>query len=146
MRGLRLVPVVLLAVVLQGCGLFRPADGRKVKKQTRPIVVVLVMKGGVCEARFGKQKQHVFNDDTVVWEFINACNADQNVTLALKGGSANPFTTSAPWTIAAPQDNAANPADLSLTVLPTGQAAAGEYGFDIIVGGRKFDPKLEIDP
>jgi hypothetical protein len=135
---------VALLIGLAGCGVKN--DGVLRVRKARPIVVVLSQKknSNTCEAKFGKRAQHAFNGDEVVWEFINNCDADKNVTLAVKNGSNNPFTVAAPWTVAASTNG--NPAELSLTLKDATGAPPGTYGFDIVVDGTSYDPKLEIDP
>jgi len=133
--------VVILGVILTagGCGPITNTGTRN--KQTRPIVIVLHDKHGSCDAAFGKKPQHAFKGDTIAWEFINTCDAAQTVTLSIKSGSSNPFTDAPPWTNTV---KANDDADRSLAISDTVQP--GTYGFDISVGGKKFDPKLEIDP
>jgi hypothetical protein len=129
-----------LAIGVAGCGK-TGGGGQTLAVQTRPIVVVLHQKNGECRATFGKRSQHAFKGDQIAWEFLNTCDANQSVTLAIKSGSQNPFTdTSPPWTI---RPTAGNSDEKKLTVA---QGASGEYRFDIVVGGKTYDPKLEIDP
>lgn len=142
MRRAVYISLLSLAIVIAGYGLIKRGGGTK--KRTRPIVVILHQtKNGDCEAQFGKRPQHAFKGDEIAWEFINTCDSDQKVTLAIKSGSTNPFTDSAPWTISAAAGNAGSPAEKVLTVA---ESATGMYGFDIIVGGKTYDPRLEIDP
>jgi hypothetical protein len=138
------VALLLTIAVVVGCGRNKNGGGRTLAAQTRPIVVVLHQKNAECQATFGKRPQHAFKGDEISWEFINTCNADQSVTLAIKSNFQNPFTdTSPPWTITAKADNASNPDEKNLKVA---QTASGSYRFDIVVGGKTYDPKLEIDP
>lgn len=104
------------------------------------------MKGGECRATFAKRPSHAAKGDRVAWEFLNTCDNDQTVTLALHQKEENPFTdTSAPWTITARKDNENNPDTKELDV--SSNAITGhEYKFDIMVGGKSYDPRLEIDP
>jgi hypothetical protein len=141
-RGKSLIALSLL-VSLAGCARLMGGGGHP-PKQTRPITVVLVNNAGTCEAKFGKKPQHAFPDDIVSWEFINTCSAQKSVTVNVKNGGNNPFTTAPPWSVNVPPNNSANPASIDLTV--SSQASLGVYGFDIFVDGNKYDPKLEIDP
>lgn len=98
----------------------------------------------MCQASFGKKSQHSYRGDTISWEFVNTCGADQSVTLKVKSGSGNPFTdSSSQWTVSARKDNENNPDSKDLDV---NASAQGSYGFDVIVGGKTYDPRLEVDP
>lgn len=142
MRGKSLIALSLL-VLLAGCASLTGGGGGHTPK-TRPITVVLVDNSGTCEAKFGKKPQHAFRDDTISWEFINTCAAAKSVTLNVKNGGNNPFTTSPPWNTNVPTNNGDDPAPLDLKI--SSQASPGLYGFDIFVDSKKYDPKLEVDP
>lgn len=135
--------VLSLLVLLAGCARLRGGGGGHAPT-TRPITVVLVDKGGTCEAKFGQKPQHAFRDDTVSWEFINTCSAAKNVTLNVKSDGNNPFTASPPWNVNVPTNNGDDPAPIDLRI--SSQASPGLYKFDIFVDGHKYDPKLEVDP
>jgi hypothetical protein len=141
-RGLKIAPVVILAVAVSGCNMF---GGRGRSPTTRPITVVLVKNGssGTCEPKYGQKPYHANPGDTIDWEFINTCDSDKTVVLSPKDAARNPFTTNPPWSTTAHQNNGPNPDVLSLLVA---QNAAGLYRFNITVDGRDYDPKLEIDP
>jgi hypothetical protein len=142
-RTVIVVGVVSLSIGIAGCA-GRRQGGEPRAKQTRPIVIVLHDKNGACQASFGKKPQHAYREDTVSWEFINTCGADQRVTLAVKSGSSNPFTdASGTWAIPTKANNESNPDSKDLEV---NTSARGSYGFDITVGGKSYDPRLEIDP
>lgn len=144
MRRLLYISVLSLMVGVAGCGTRGGGDVKHiVKKQTRPILISLHQKKNSteCEAKYGKRANHAFRNDEIAWEFISTCDNDQTVQLAIKAGSSNPFTdTGAPWSVPVPSggDN-----EKLLTVSAT---ASGTYSFNIIVAGKSFDPKLEIDP
>lgn len=143
MRTVIVVAAVSLSIGIAGCARARQG-GEPRAKQTRPITVVLHEKGGSCQASFGKKPQHAYRGDTVSWELINTCGADQQVTLAVKSGSSDPFTDgSGTWAISAKANNEGNPDSKDLEV---NTSAKGSYGFDITVGGKSYDPRLEIDP
>jgi hypothetical protein len=147
----------MLLVALGGCG-GSSTDGQGVgggnrdKKnhpsnmEVRPIVIVLSQKknGNDCVAKFGKQPQHAFNGDVIAWEFVNNCDAAQDVEVTLKPGTNNPFISSPPWTKNIKVDDTDS---ITLVIASDTQAApAGTYSFGIKVGGKLYDPKLEIDP
>lgn len=144
MRRVLSISVLSLMVGVAGCGTRGGGDVKHiVKKQTRPILITLHQKKNSteCEAKFGKRANHAFENDEIAWEFINNCDANQTVQLAIKPGSTNPFTdTGAPWSVAVASGG---DADKLLTVTA---GASGTYSFDIIVAGKSYDPKLEIDP
>jgi hypothetical protein len=126
-----------------GCG-FLGGCGRTHVKQKRPIPVTLVQQGGDCVAMFGSVAQHAYRADDIDWEFINTCKDPQTVTLAIHSGSKNPFTDPPPWTLPPPPIPSSKTGKRALTVAET--AEYGIYKFDIIVGGKPYDPTLEIDP
>ncbi len=144
MRPAMCIPLLPLIVGAAGCG-FLGGGGRTHTKQTRPIAVTLLQKKGSteCEAKFSGRPQHAFDGDDIAWEFTNACDSDQTVTLAVNPGSTNPFTDPPPWTL--PPIKSGDMADKVLTVAAS--APPGTYKFDIIVlNGKRYDPILEIDP
>jgi len=142
-RACFFVGVMSLTMGIAGCAR-GPEQVEHRGKQTRPITIVLHDQGAECRASFGKKPQHAYRGDTVSWEFINTCGADQQVTLALKSGSSNPFTDSAgSWAIPAKAGNENNPDSKDLDV---NNDAKGSYGFDIVIGGKSYDPRLEVDP
>ncbi len=156
MRATRLVSVTLF-LVLAGCGRSSPglqdggggsADrkGHPSNLQVRPIVIVLSQKknGNDCVAKFGKQAQHAFNGDVIAWEFVNNCDAAQDVEVTLKQGTSNPFISSPPWTKTIKVDDTDS---LTLVINSDPRAVPpGTYSFGIKVGTKLYDPKLEIDP
>jgi len=96
----------------------------------------------VCEAKFGNLAQHAFNGDVISWEFVNNCDADQAVELRPDGD--NPFTSDSPWS----KTVKAGKIDSIATVIADADSArpGTVYKFSIFIDGKKFDPKLEIDP
>jgi hypothetical protein len=141
------IPLLSVVIGLAGCSAFVKGGGgdHPLKKVTRPISITLYQKdaNSPCEARFSKRTHHAFKDDEIAWEFTNTCAADQTVTLSVKDQGSNPFTDSLPVTLSSIHNG--DMADKTLTVSQS--ATTGTvYGFDIIVGSTKYDPRLEIDP
>jgi hypothetical protein len=116
----------------------------------RSMLIVLHPKGTDCEAVFPMKPLHVNKADTFVWEVINECDTSQTVTINQKqaGDENNVFTTSPPFEIRnIPHDNANNPKESDpLTIKTTGVKYGRTYDYNVAVGGKTYDPKLEVDP
>jgi hypothetical protein len=144
------IPILLLLTGAGGCRSFFPGGGggHPIKKQKRPITIVLLQKQNSteCEARFSALPYHAFNDDEIAWEITNACPSPQTVTVAVNSLNRSPFTDPGPWHVASIANGATDDHTV-LTVGPKGTVPAGPYKFDIIVlNGQRYDPILEIDP
>jgi len=137
-----------LTIGITGCAR-SPEQFEPRPKQTRPITIVLVLKGGTCQANYGKKPQHAYRNDTVAWEFVNTCGTDQAVQLDLKPRQPpqeNPFTDDhRPWTVSAKANNEGDPDAINLDVRSNATTNRG-YDFQISVAGKTYDPRLEVDP
>jgi hypothetical protein len=118
---------------------------------TRSMLIVLHPKGGAgeCEAVFPKIPGRVRRGDKFVWEFINTCGAQRNVTISPKTetDAENLFEQRWPYAVMVPNDNANSPAQSGTLTIKAGAAYNHTYGYNItVVDGKTYDPKLEVDP
>jgi hypothetical protein len=143
---------ILLAVVGIVLGLFLGfliSKGGGRAPVARSMLIVLHPKAGDCQAVFPKKPLHVNKADTFVWEIINTCDSAQSVTINQKqaGNENNVFTTSPPYEIRNIPNDANNPKESeTLTIKTEGVQYGRTYDYNVTVGGKTYDPKLEVDP
>jgi hypothetical protein len=137
--------------LLIGLAIKKGAGGPVPGQVTRSMLIVLHPKGGSeCEAVFPKVPGRVRRGDKFVWEVINTCGAQRTITISPKkeGDDAeNVFDQRPPYAVSAPNDNANSPAQSGTLTIKTGAAYNHTYEYNVtVVGGNRYDPKLEVDP
>jgi hypothetical protein len=116
---------------------------------TRSMLIVLHPKGGDCEAVFPNREGHVRRKDSFVWEIINTCGTPRtvNITAKKEGDTENVFVEPPPYKIEVLDDNANKPAESATLTIKDAAEYNKLYGYSVsIVGGKTYDPKLEVDP
>jgi hypothetical protein len=117
---------------------------------TRSMLIVLHPKGASeCAAVFPKLPARVRRGDRFLWELINTCGAQRNVTISPKKSTddENVFDQRPPYAVMVPNDNADSPAQSGALTIKAAAAYGHTYEYNItVVGGKTYDPKLEVDP